>query len=111
MRVLVIGGAGYIGSHTARALQRRGHVPVVYDNLSAGRRELARDHELIVRAIRGSGALRPARTMPAISASCTIPKPTSSRWHLKPPRESANCRYLGTTIQHPTERVCAITST
>jgi len=38
MRVLVAGGAGYIGSQTAKALARAGHEPVVYDNLSSGHR-------------------------------------------------------------------------
>jgi UDP-glucose 4-epimerase len=37
--VLVTGGAGYIGSHTAKALRRAGHRVVIYDNLSAGHRE------------------------------------------------------------------------
>jgi UDP-arabinose 4-epimerase len=36
MNVLVTGGAGYIGSHTAKALAKAGHQPVVYDNLSRG---------------------------------------------------------------------------
>lgn len=34
--VLVTGGAGYIGSHTSKALARRGFVPVTYDNLVYG---------------------------------------------------------------------------
>jgi UDP-arabinose 4-epimerase len=34
--VLVTGGAGYIGSHTCKALAREGYRPVVYDNLSTG---------------------------------------------------------------------------
>ncbi len=38
MRVLVTGGAGYIGSHTAKALAKAGHEPFVLDNLSAGHR-------------------------------------------------------------------------
>ncbi len=38
MRVLVAGGAGYIGSHTCKALARAGHQPIVYDNLHAGHR-------------------------------------------------------------------------
>jgi UDP-arabinose 4-epimerase len=38
MRVLVTGGAGYIGSHTARVLAHGGQEPVVLDNLIAGRR-------------------------------------------------------------------------
>lgn len=38
MNVLVVGGAGYIGSHCVRQLQLAGHAPVVLDNLSAGHR-------------------------------------------------------------------------
>ena len=37
--MLVTGGAGYIGSHAAKALVRAGHRVVVYDNLAAGHRE------------------------------------------------------------------------
>ena len=36
MRVLVTGGAGYIGSHTAKTLKAAGHEPVVLDNLTYG---------------------------------------------------------------------------
>jgi len=36
MRILVTGGAGYIGSHTAKALAAAGHQPVVFDDLSQG---------------------------------------------------------------------------
>ncbi|MCL2151177.1 MAG: UDP-glucose 4-epimerase GalE [Coriobacteriia bacterium] len=39
MKVLVVGGAGYIGSNTAYELARLGHEVVVLDNLSTGRRE------------------------------------------------------------------------
>lgn len=41
-KVLVVGGAGYIGSHCARILAERGYEPVVFDNLSTGWHELAR---------------------------------------------------------------------
>jgi UDP-glucose-4-epimerase GalE len=40
--ILVTGGAGFIGSHAAKALARRGFVPVVYDNLSRGHRDLVK---------------------------------------------------------------------
>lgn len=36
MRILVTGGAGYIGSHTSKLLKKAGHDPVVFDNLSNG---------------------------------------------------------------------------
>jgi UDP-glucose 4-epimerase len=39
MRIGVIGGAGYIGSHVALALSDAGHTPIVFDNLRTGRRE------------------------------------------------------------------------
>jgi UDP-glucose 4-epimerase len=42
VRVLVTGGAGYIGSHGARALARRGHHVLIYDNLSTGHLALRR---------------------------------------------------------------------
>ena len=42
MRILVTGGAGYIGSHTCKILAHQGHTVVTYDNLSTGHRELVR---------------------------------------------------------------------
>jgi UDP-glucose-4-epimerase GalE len=42
MRVLVTGGAGYIGSHAVKGLRETGQGVVVYDNLAAGHREAAR---------------------------------------------------------------------
>jgi len=39
IRALVIGGAGYIGSHVSRALLDRGHAVTVFDNMSSGCRE------------------------------------------------------------------------
>ena len=39
MRILVVGGAGYIGSHAVRRLLAGGHEVCVLDNLAAGHRE------------------------------------------------------------------------
>jgi UDP-glucose 4-epimerase len=47
MRILVTGGAGYVGSHVVRALQEAGHEPVVYDNLSTGHARSVAGVELI----------------------------------------------------------------
>jgi len=45
--VLVVGGAGYIGSHASRALRRHGYSVIIYDNLSTGCRSLADGFELV----------------------------------------------------------------
>jgi UDP-glucose 4-epimerase len=41
-KIVVAGGAGYIGSHTCKALHAAGHTPVVFDNLSNGHRDAVR---------------------------------------------------------------------
>ena len=58
--VLVIGGAGYIGSHAARALRRHGYDAIIYDNLSTGYPELAEGFELIVGDVADQKALASA---------------------------------------------------
>lgn len=47
MAILVTGGAGYIGSHAARALRRSGYEVVIYDNLCTGFRRLVQGFELV----------------------------------------------------------------
>ncbi len=46
-RVLVTGGAGYVGSFIVRALSQSGYEPVVYDNLEEGHRLAVSDAELV----------------------------------------------------------------
>jgi UDP-glucose-4-epimerase GalE len=57
--ILVLGGAGYIGSHAARALRRSGYEVVLYDNLSTGFRRLAQGFELVEGDIADEAKLRP----------------------------------------------------
>lgn len=59
LAILVTGGAGYIGSHVARALRRSGYEIVIYDNLSTGFRRLARGFELVEGDIADETRLRP----------------------------------------------------
>jgi UDP-glucose-4-epimerase GalE len=66
--VLVAGGAGYIGAHTAKALAESGFRPVVFDNLSSGFREAVRWGELVHGDIRDGAALREAITGHAVEA-------------------------------------------
>ncbi len=43
MKVLVTGGAGYIGSTTSTALEEAGHTPIILDSLPTGPRAFVRD--------------------------------------------------------------------
>jgi UDP-glucose 4-epimerase len=52
MRILVTGGAGYIGSHTVRQLLAAGHDVTVYDSLDAGHREAVPADRLVVGDLR-----------------------------------------------------------
>jgi UDP-arabinose 4-epimerase len=55
--VLVTGGAGYIGSHTCRALAAAGMIPITFDNLSRGHADFVRWGPLVVGDILDSAAL------------------------------------------------------
>ena len=72
-RLLVTGGAGYVGSHALRALLRAGHAAVVIDDLRAGRAAFAagrragpRRRRRRRRAGRGAGPQRPLRRRPPL---------------------------------------------
>ena len=54
-RVVVTGGAGYIGSHAVRALVDAGHAVAVLDDLSAG-------HAAVAAGRRAAGAGRDSRS-------------------------------------------------
>lgn len=83
MVVLVIGGAGYIGSHTARALRRHGHEVIIYDNLSTGHARLARGFELIVAEASDSAML------------ATVLRRVDAVMHF------AACAYVGESVVSP----------
>ena len=68
MKILIVGGAGYIGSHVAREFLDQGHQVTVFDNLSSGMRENLfpeagfiqgdiLDYEGLLKAMRGRDAI------------------------------------------------------
>jgi UDP-glucose-4-epimerase GalE len=64
--VLVVGGAGYIGSHAARELKRAGHEVIIFDNLSTGYEFLAAGFELVKGDVLDPAAL--GRVLPRVAA-------------------------------------------
>jgi UDP-glucose-4-epimerase GalE len=67
-RVLVTGGAGYIGSHAAKALTAAGHHVVVLDDLSAGHVEATRGLPLVRARVHDSAVVRDALATHEIDA-------------------------------------------
>lgn len=85
MRVLVTGGAGYIGSHTAKALARAGHEPVVFDNLSTGHQWAVKWGPLIEADLANEAAIRDSLIKYAIDAVIHF----------------AACAYVGDSMHDP----------
>ena len=46
-KIIVTGGAGYIGSHTCKLLRQKGYDPITIDNLSTGHSSFVKWGELI----------------------------------------------------------------
>jgi UDP-arabinose 4-epimerase len=59
-RILVTGGAGYIGSHTAKTLAAAGYEPVVFDDLSTGNRHAVRWGPLVEASLAAPTAITAA---------------------------------------------------
>lgn len=68
MKILVCGGAGYIGSHVAKAIHQAGHQPVVFDNFSAGHEWAVRWGELVRGDLSNGSEIRTALRDHAIEA-------------------------------------------
>src|SRR5918992_14589 len=57
-KILVTGGAGYIGSQTCKALKRAGYQPITLDNLSLGHRDFVRWGPMVVGDIADTRTVR-----------------------------------------------------
>lgn len=94
---LVTGGAGFIGSHIAQALLRRGDKVRVFDNLSTGKRknlEAIPGAEFVEGDLRDLGAIRQAtRGVQVVFHQAALPSVARS---LEDPATSEQCNTLGT---------------
>ena len=82
---LVAGGAGYIGSHACKALAAGGFLPVVYDTLSTGHRDLVRWGPLV------EGDLLDAE---GLAGTFAVHRPTVAL-------HFAACAYVGESLEDP----------
>jgi UDP-glucose-4-epimerase GalE len=67
-KVLVTGGAGYIGAHCCKALSDAGYRPICYDNLSTGHADFVRWGPLIIGDIRDTNKVTEALSTHAVIA-------------------------------------------
>ena len=68
--ILVVGGAGYIGSHTVLALNEAGYGTVVYDDFSSGHRDACFGDHLVEGALADTGLL--TQTLREFDIACVI---------------------------------------
>jgi UDP-arabinose 4-epimerase len=85
LKILVTGGAGYIGSHTCKALATAGYAPVVLDDLSAGHDWAVKWGPLIVGDI----------------ADRALVMKTLKHFHIEAVIHFAAHGYVGESVQHP----------
>ena len=85
--ILVTGGAGFIGSHTCKRLAAAGFLPVAYDNLSTGHRELVRWGPLLEGDIRDTSFL--SRALEALAPAGVV--------------HCAAAAYVGESVENPSK--------
>ena len=68
LNILVTGGAGYIGSHTARLVETSGHTPIIYDNLATGHRCVAESRVLVEADLKDKTSIKQALEQHRIEA-------------------------------------------
>lgn len=112
MRILITGGAGFIGSHIADAALRRGHEVATIDDLSTGRRDnVPADVRFTQADIRDGGAVTRVFTEFRPEVVCHQAAQTSVAASVKRPRHDAEINILGSlevieaAVRAGTERI------
>lgn len=96
MRVLVTGGAGFIGSHVVDELRRRGHEPSVLDDLSSGKQEnLPQGVPLFEADIRDGNRLQQVFDEAKPEAVCHLAAQVSVSRSVREPVFDADVNILG----------------
>ncbi len=95
MKVIVSGGAGFIGSHVCDAFLAAGHRVLALDDLSTGRKEnLSREVSLVVQDIRSPEAAEFIRSERP-DVLCHLAAQMDVRRSVVDPRFDADCNVLG----------------
>jgi UDP-glucose 4-epimerase len=96
MRILVTGGAGYIGSHTARLLLERGHEVWAFDNLSRGHHQAAPLDRLLIGDLQDQEAIEAALVQHDIEAVVHFAAFTYVGESVKDPAAYYRNNFIGT---------------
>ncbi len=108
VKILVTGGAGFIGSHLVRALQAGGHTPVVLDNLHTGIREHIPEHvEFIEMDVRDDQLYRALREKD-FDVIVHLAGQTMVDASIQDPRKDADVNIIGTVNLLEAARLCNI---
>jgi nucleoside-diphosphate-sugar epimerase len=98
LRVLITGGAGFIGSHIAERMVQDGHEVRIVDNLSSGRRDNIRHFEGAVSFVEGD--IRDAQLLHELSEGCDLvyhqAAVVSVPYSIEHPQESHDVNIQGT---------------
>lgn len=83
--ILVVGGAGYIGSHACKELHNKGYNPIVFDNLIYGHKEFAKWGEFVLGDLNNPEQLRL----------------TFQKYKIEAVMHFAAFAYVGESVEHP----------